>query len=54
MSGARPFQGRFWVCGGVGQRELVSTHKIKNIGRESRDIYEDYVDEDLKAYRDET
>ena len=39
---------------GIGQRELGSADKIKNIGQRSRNIYKDYVDEDLKAHRDET
>ena len=54
MSSVRLFQGRFWIRGGVCQRELVSTDKIKDIGRRSRNIYKVYVDEDLQAYRDET
>ena len=54
MSGARLLQGRFWIRGGVCQRELGSADKIKNIGQRSRNIYNDYVDESLKAYRDET
>ena len=52
MSGARLFQWRFWIRGGVDQRELVSTDKIKNMGRRARNIYNDYVDEDFKTYRD--
>ena len=54
MSGARLFQWRFWILGGVGQRKLGSTDRIKDIGRRARNIYKDYVDEDLKAYRDGT
>ena len=54
MSSVIVFQGRFWVRGGVGQRELVSTNKINSIDRGSRNIYKGYVDEDLQAYRDET
>ena len=35
-------------------RPKVSADEIENIGQRSRNIYNDYVDESLKAYRDET
>ena len=35
-------------------RPKVSADEIENIGQRSRNIYNDYVDEDFKTYRDRT